>query len=311
MAMRERFVLPHYHAYVRENRGCERRVCFPEGPLDKEFVADPFLLRWKGETWMFFEGLYVKRGNRGLEKGVIGCLKQDGQDWRYCGVALEEPWHLSFPQVLEEHGRLFMIPESGQAGTVSLYECAEFPLKWIKRCDLLKGNCNYVDAAILRENGMYYMVLTPADLPRRPELWLAESILGPWRKHPESDNVSCSAALRRNGGAFIRRNGRLYRIAQDCDGGYGIRLSQVPIQMVDKHHYQEGAAEDLETSVSWPQPMPYHTYNRLAWNDVEIEVVDRHYYTLKSGMAFCSSLFWFLVDGLMFCCRRLLSRGGA
>lgn len=300
MAARERFVLPHYHAYVRMNRGPERRVVLPSDSLDPEFVADPFLFRKNGSTWLFFEGLYRNRGCRGRNKGVIACLKQADGAWQDIGIVLEEPWHLSYPQIFEVDGRTYMIPESGQSGAVSLYESMDFPRGWVKRGDLIVGNCNYVDASLVREGNDFYLVVTPAEAPQRPELWMAESLMGPWTKHPQSEAVSPSLALRRNGGAFLREDGGLFRIAQDCEGGYGRRLFRVPVLRLDSGSYAEGRPELLAAVIDWPQPLPHHTYNRLVTEEGVLEVVDRHYDTMRPPRAFFASTFWFIVDGLRF-----------
>lgn len=302
-AARERFIQPHYHVYVRLNGGAEHRVALPKCPLDAEFAADPFLFRHKGETYLFFEGLYADRGDRGRAKGVIGCLRQAGDSWIDCGIVLEEPWHLSFPNVFEVDGRVCMIPESGQSGAVSLYECVEFPSRWKKRCDLIRGGCNYVDAAIVVDDGTFFISVTP-DAPRRPELWMADRLDGPWTKHPQSDNVSSTPMLRRNGGAFVRDGGRLYRIAQDCEGAYGRRVLRVPVMVVNRTQYAEGEPEELSSAVDWPQPLPYHTYNRVATDKGLLEVVDRHYYTVKRGRALLSVAFWYVVDSLTYFFRK-------
>jgi len=304
-AFYERFVQPHYHAFVRLNRGQEMRVTLPRGEMDSEFLADPFLCRYEGKNWLFFEGMRANRGNRGRAKGVICCLEQVDREWRYRGIALEEPWHLSFPYVFEHGGRTYMIPESGQSGAVSLYECEEFPLKWRKRGDLIRGGCNYVDAALVRQGGVFYLVVTPAGASLRPELWESNSLDGPWVRHPQSDHVSPSLRLRRNGGAFVREGDRLYRIAQDCEEGYGRRLYRVPIVQLTPERYEEGEPELLSEAIVWPQPLPHHTYNRLTWNDSEFEVVDRHYNTIKSGRNFVNAIAWYLVDGLRFCFSRV------
>lgn len=303
-AMYERFVEKHYHVYIRLNGGDEHRVVLPPCELDPEFMADPFLIRHEGSNWLFFEGMYANRGHRGRDKGVIGCLKQISGGWEYVGVALEESWHLSYPQVFEQDGRMLMIPESGQSGAVSLYACDDFPLKWRKSTDLIRGNCNYVDASLVVEKGVFYLAVTPADAGLHPQLWTAAAVDGPWKLHPESDCVSSSLRVRRNGGAFIREGNRLYRIAQDCEGGYGRRLFRVPVVQLTPEQYEERQPELLSEVIRWPQPLPHHTYNRLEWNASRLEVVDRHYNTVKRGLDFMSAFIWFLVDGVVQVLRR-------
>ena len=297
-AMYARFVVSHYHAFVRANRGLEYRIRLPDCDLDGEFVADPFLFAWHNHVWLFFEGMYKGRGDRGIARGVIGCLRYDRDGWSYQGVVLEEPYHLSYPQVFEDNGVVYMIPETAQAGEVVLYEAVDFPMGWRKKAVLIQGK--YVDSTIFHKEGEYYIVTTPDDNRSCAELWRAASLVGPWEKHPASDKVSSSPALRRNGGAVYKEAGHIYRIAQDCDGGYGKRLYRVPVLDVSQDSYSEGAPDLLSDAISWPQPGMHHTYNRIRIGETLFEVVDRHYNTLRKPIPFLAAVVWYLIDGVRY-----------
>jgi len=299
-AMYARFIVSHYHAFVRVDGGIEHRIGLPDCDLDGEFVADPFLFAWRDHVWLFFEGMYKGRGDRGVAKGVIGCLRYDSDKggWSYQGVALEEQYHLSYPQVFEDNGVVYMIPETAQAGEVALYEAVDFPLKWRKKAVLIQGK--YVDSSIFRKGEEYYIATTPDDRRSSAELWRAASLVGTWERHPASDKVSSSPALRRNGGAIYKDSDRIYRIAQDCDGGYGKRLYRVPILDASQDSYSEGAPELLSDAISWPQKGMNHTYNRIRIGETLFEVVDRHYNTLRKPIPFLSAVVWYLIDGVRY-----------
>ena len=53
----------------------------------------------------------------------------DGR-WSTPVRVLERDHHLSYPFLFEHEGVLYMVPETAQAGTVELYRCTEFPLRW-------------------------------------------------------------------------------------------------------------------------------------------------------------------------------------
>jgi hypothetical protein len=302
-AMYARFVVPHYHTYVRYDEGEERRIELPECELDREFVADPFLIEHGGSNWMFFEGLKKDRGNRGRSKGVIGCFRQVGDCWEYVGVVLEEEGHLSYPQVFSHDGRFYMIPESGQAEEVALYEASKFPEKWVKRATLFEGK--YVDSSVVKHGEKFFVVTSPEDASMPPEVWFSERLNGGWKKHPQSGNVLASPCYRRNGGSIYCRGGRLFRIAQDCDAGYGKRLYCIPIDRLSADEYAEGTPELLANIVSWPQPGLHHTYNVLSVAGRKIEVVDRHFNTLKGPVRFFASAIWFALDGASYVVKKL------
>ena len=297
-AIYARFVVPHYLSFVRLNGDEVKRILLPKGDFDQKFIGDPFLFRWDGANWLFFEGLYANRGNRGRSKGVIGCFKQVEDRWEFVGKALEEPWHLSYPQVFSRDGHVYMIPESGCAGEVALYEALQFPFRWKKLKVIISGN--YVDSTLLMHDNSLYLFATPEDALFRSELWTARSLTGEWHKHPQSDNVSSSLKLRRNGGSFIRSGEKLYRIAQDCDGGYGKCLYRIPVLEISPSVYREGTAELLADAISWPQHMMHHTYNRIEDGGNVVEIIDCHYNTFKRPLSFLLSALWFVLDGLRY-----------
>ena len=302
-AMYARFIVSHYHAFVRINGGNEHKIGLPDCGLDGEFVADPFLFVWGGHVWLFFEGMYKGRGDRGVSKGVIGCLRYGNGVWDYQGVVLEELHHLSYPQVFEDDGVVYMIPETAQAGEVLLYESVDFPMKWKKKAVLIRGK--YVDPSLFRKNGMYYIVATPDDRISHAELWYATSLTGTWERHPADHGVLSSPSLRRNGGAIYEDAGHIYRIAQDCDGGYGRRLHRVPIEEISNDSYSEGTPVLLEDAILWPQSQMHHTYNRIKIGEVLFEVVDRHYNTIRRPVPFIVAAIWYLIDGTRYVLRRV------
>ena len=61
------------------------------------FVADPFMLQDEGTWYMFFEVMNT-RTNRG---GIGLATSNDGLKWTYKRIALDEPFHLSYPHVFK------------------------------------------------------------------------------------------------------------------------------------------------------------------------------------------------------------------
>ena len=81
--------------------------------------ADPFLFVRGDELYLFFEH------QRAGESGRIAMMKtRDLQTWTEPVSVLQEPFHLSFPHVFEDGGKVYMIPETQAADSVRLY-CAD------------------------------------------------------------------------------------------------------------------------------------------------------------------------------------------
>lgn len=72
------------------------------------WVADPFVFERDGETYIFAELFdYLRR------RGVIGYskLKANGSfsSWKEIIV---EPYHMSYPQIFEHDGEIYIVPET-------------------------------------------------------------------------------------------------------------------------------------------------------------------------------------------------------
>lgn len=262
-----------YRVFVRLNGGKALPVEMgKDGPWDPDYCADPFLFRHGGTNWLFYETL-DRSG-----KGVLGCFKEENGKWTQQGIVLSEPWHLSYPQVFEEDGHIYMIPESCDAkgnhkhGHVALYEAVEFPRKWKKTGTLI--NEPFADATLFKKDGHYYLSCYKVTEKEDSEIWHSPSLAGPWTKHPQSDNTNQSKRLRRNGGAFQTIDGQLCRIAQDGNGDYGKRLFKIPVLELSPERYREGNATLLSLDGNWPDNGMRHTYNNMNVPEGLIEVID-------------------------------------
>jgi len=194
------------------------------------FVADPFLMHQGDQWWMFLE-VY----NKSVRRGEIAVASsQDAVRWQYDRTVLKEPFHLSYPYVIEHGGAYFMIPESRQAGSVRLYRATAFPYDWRYERDLLKGD--YADASIVHHGGVWWM-FSQRDGDKLT-LHHAEQLEGPWREHPASP-LTCDADSSRPGGRIVRAHGRLIRFAQVDRPTYGRSLRAYEIVRISVSAYEE------------------------------------------------------------------------
>lgn len=275
-----KFLNEWYGVRVRKNGISWASVKMGCGYWDDDYCADPFLFFHNESLWLFYETLGKEKIGGIWPKGVIGCFKHTGEKWVQQGVVLDKPnCHLSYPQVFEEDGRFYMIPESYQAHEIALYEAEDFPRKWVRRKTLVVGD--YVDSTFFKVENHYYLITVsqkPGTWGDRPEIWHSDSLFGEWMRHPQSENVNPSRRLRRNGGYVLQDQGRLWRIAQDCNGGYGKRVFKVPILKISPTEYMEGDAQLVFPRNEWG---PHHTYNRLVVGSDVYEVIDVHGFKLK------------------------------
>jgi hypothetical protein len=119
--------------------------------------------------------------------------------------------------------------------------------RWVEEKDLLTG-IDAVDATIAEVDGRFWMFLN-VGLPgagNRDELHLysAPSPLGPWAPHPGNPVKSDCRSARPAGGLF-RRDGKLYRPAQDCGGEYGAAIVLHRIDELTPERYRETRVQEI------------------------------------------------------------------
>ncbi|MGH8318306.1 MAG: asparagine synthase (glutamine-hydrolyzing) [Steroidobacteraceae bacterium] len=182
--------------------------------------ADPVVFAANGQMWLFFEEVV---GPSKFGRISCGRLTPDGALVEVRPV-LQKPNHLSFPQIVESDGEIFMIPEAAQSGGLDLYRARRFPDEWSYETRLLSFRC--VDSSIFHAQASWWMVTSPQLVPgHAPITWLLRSdrITGPWTFCP-GGTVANDASVARGGGRIIVDGARLIRPSQDCSSAYGRAL---------------------------------------------------------------------------------------
>lgn len=233
-----------------------------------EWYADPFLFEWEGKRYLFAERMNKWR----LVGSIAVCeIKKDGGVTKFRDV-ITEPFHLSFPNIFEHNGLIYMIPESGWNKDIRLYRAVDFPYKWEFVKSLVKG-ANYVDTSFMTGTDGNTAVLNTYNWDTRSSCFFILDFntmeLSPLPDNPLMMNE-------RNGGNAFERDGVRYRVLQDCSGHYG---SKVMIRRIENDEYEVGKAadspsfeilaENLQLNKKW-KPKWCHTYNQSE----HLEVID-------------------------------------
>ena len=231
------------------------------------FYADPFPFIHGGRTFVFVEDL-----DHRTDKGVISVIPfGDHGPSGPARVVLEEPWHLSYPFVFERDGQVWMIPESSSNRAVTLYRAERFPDVWVKEADLLTG-IEASDATLVDHGGQLWMFASVRDgvgsWSDRLSIFHASALLGPWQAHP-GNPLLIDQSCARPAGAFVQRNGRLFRPVQDCRGGYGTGIGLAEVTRLDMEGYSQTLHGMLQALPDWPGRR-LHTLNRAG----SLEVID-------------------------------------
>lgn len=234
---------------------------------NNRFFADPVPISWQGRTFVFFEDL-----DHRTNKGTISAIEFDGTGPVGEVIpVLEEPWHLSYPFLIEHDGDLWMIPESSAHNDVPLYKCVRFPDKWERHSTLLSG-FELADATITQHNGLNYMFGAwrdgTAGYSDILAIFYAENLFGPWLPHA-SNPVMMDRTTTRPAGNFVTIDGKLWRPVQDCTHGYGAALGLAEIVQLTPTTYQQIVRHTIQPGPLWPG-RKLHTLNRSG----RLEVID-------------------------------------
>ena len=190
------------------------------------FVADPFVIHRAGKAFVFCE-LYHYKDNR----GVIAVCECGPQGLHRLTTVIDEPYHLSYPQVFEHDGSIYCLPESVDQKKVCLYKAIDFPYRWERTHTLLKDFAA-VDSTLLQFQNRWWLFCTNLDEGYHSHLyiWSSDDLFGPWKQHPRNP-VKIDVRSSGPAGPFFSNNGQLYRPAQDCARVYGglIRINRVDV----------------------------------------------------------------------------------
>jgi hypothetical protein len=228
-------------------------------PPSDRFWADPFLVRENGIDYLFFEELKF-----GENIGKLAVAEIGPEGFRSNPeIVLEEPWHLSYPQVFKHEGRWYMIPESGDAKRVDLYTTDEFPKNWKRVKTLIKGQ-RIFDATLLHHDGLWWLFGNAAengvsDYDELNLYYSTDLMNGDWTPHKANPVIS-DVRSARPAGPFFKSAGRLFRPSQDSRTryGYGLVLNEVVELTTDS--FKENVVERVLPETEHTDIRGIHTY---------------------------------------------------
>jgi hypothetical protein len=230
------------------------------------FYADPFPFEWQGRSFIFVEDY-----PHATKKAVISVVEfgDDGTPQPPRPV-LEEPFHLSYPQVFGWNGEIWMLPEGSASGRLTLYRAADFPHRWVAEATLLEGEIS--DATLLEHGGRWWLFATVRDgfgsTSDTLAVFWAPAPTGPWTPHANNP-ILIDRRMARPGGAFAQVGGKLLLPVQDGTRGYGGGLGLSELLELNLEKVRLSAPRAILEAGDWPYPQ-IHTLNRAG----KLEVID-------------------------------------
>ena len=215
----------------------------------RRFYADPMPIIHDGRAYIFFEDL-----PHATQKGVISYVEviANGPVGPVRPV-LEEPWHLSYPFLIGDGGQVFMIPEASASRKVTLYRADPFPGKWVRHATLL-SDIDLSDATVIEHHGRYWMFGTTRDGAGSPSdtlsIFHAPKLEGPWLPHGFNP-VLIDPITARPAGPCVLRDGKIWRVTQDCSRGYGKAIALSEILVLEEDSFAQRLDRVVRPDAAW------------------------------------------------------------
>ncbi len=207
------------HAYVKKHYGID-------------YIADPFIYKHDNRYFLFVEEAINDFGKIGV------FVSEDLKQWNYRGTVIEEPEHMSYPQVFEHDNSTYMLPETKDAGRVSLYKATSFPMRWERVRDLIPYGL--LDVTIINHNNSVYLFGVTGKYEL--QCFVSDDIIaGTFTLHPNSP-LGIGEKMRPAGTPYVK-NGEIIMPVQSRKKGYGHSVWSLLISELtpEKIRYKKGA----------------------------------------------------------------------
>ena len=116
------------------------------------------------------------------------------------------------PNIFENEGQIYMIPESESKRTLSLYLAVEFPTKWKEIKTILKFGCS--DPELFKFGNKWHLLYTKTKNNNELFLRINDNLKDGWSSCKEYKILTGPNS--RNGGKIFSLNKKIYRVSQNC-----------------------------------------------------------------------------------------------
>lgn len=223
--------------------------------INDRWFADPFILDVTDSEIIILAEEYCYEMRRGrIARVVIDRRTYEEKEFE---VILELPTHLSFPFIIRQDDKMYIMPESSASGCSTVYEYDDAIRKLTPLHHVSEEA--FTDAAIFEIEGQSYLCTTM--LPEtnsksvkiysfdREKLHIVERVA----------TVNFSKLCGRNAGEVFSVNGQFYRPAQDCTLRYGHGV------ILQKMNIKDGQWSFEDVNSFYPDTFRYnqgvHTFN--------------------------------------------------
>ncbi|HYM95279.1 MAG TPA: glycosyltransferase [Chitinophagaceae bacterium] len=199
------------------------------------FYADPFFFKaGDGNYNILFEDFNFRE-----YYGKISLITLDKKFTpTHYETLIDTKKHASYPFIFKENDKLYVFPEISITGKLSCYEFdpVSKSLHFVKEIMDLP----VLDPTILKYRDKYWLFGTHrgVDSDNKLYIYFADSLLGPYKPHPQNPVKDCIRSSR-PAGNFIEVDGIIYRPSQNSETEYGGSITINRIRLLDENNFVE------------------------------------------------------------------------
>ena len=171
---------------------------------------------------------------------------------------------MSYPQIFEHDGEIYIVPETGAGRTLDMYRAVDFPDKWEKSVNLAK-DVVFADTTLLNRGGKLYALACDMERTKNSELVLFGVNENMKLCSTELGCVVNDPVTARAAGKMFEYGGKLIRVSQDCSEEYGKCLNFLEVDSDFASYYREKTVKIVDVKnlniIGIKNPLRVHTYN--------------------------------------------------
>lgn len=232
------------------------------------FLADPFGVWQDGALHVFAEA-YDYRDKKGY---LVRHVYDAALNWQASAPVMTQPFHLSYPFLIEEDGEVYLLPEAHRSGKLTLYRGSPDLSRWEKVADVMDAPA--IDASVVRHQGRWWMFYAlPGSEQEALHVAWAEALTGPWHPHP-GNPVRVERGSSRPGGTPVVVEGVVHLPTQDCRETYGGAVQWLRIETLTESAFAATPTARL-TAGAWSSPFTEGMHTLSACGPVTLFDVKR------------------------------------
>ena len=224
------------------------------------YDADPFGYVNENEHFLFYETYNYKN----MGASITMCKLDKTLHPQMTKTLLKSGNHLSFPFVIHDNGKVFILPENYQQKQTELYHWNAQKEELQNPISLL-DNMEAIDSSVVKFNDRWWLFCTLKKTGSNDQLFVyhSESLTSafvPHANNPVKTDISSS----RPAGTMFIHEGKLYRPAQDCSTTYGARIKFHVVTKLTTEEFKERCVSVVNPVVNSKYNKGLHTISSFG-----------------------------------------------